>query len=83
MQDEYLLASSDSDEDDEGKDFRGEPSIESTPVSSISISSAEIMQQGSLESRNKHCLTKMLQLEQPSITPKMIDFLLQTGKFRS
>lgn len=39
----------------------------------------ELLESGWKEVRNKHLLTKMLDLEEPSITAKMVDFLLQEG----
>lgn len=31
------------------------------------------------EQRNKHLIGKMLELEEPAVTPKMVDFLVQEG----
>jgi hypothetical protein len=31
------------------------------------------------EQRNKHLISKMLELEEPAVTPKMVDFMVQEG----
>ena len=69
-------------------DSEGQENVVGTPKNTLgSIADIEALKERSNElldsswkiSKNKGLLTKMLELEEPSITPKMVDFLLQEG----
>lgn len=69
---------SDSDEDD----IRTDSTTTFTSINDIQLlkeRSAELLDSSWKLNKNKVLLTKMLELEEPSITPKMVDFLLQDG----
>jgi hypothetical protein len=69
---------SDSDEDD----VRTDSTATFTSINDIQLlkeRSTELLDSSWKLNKNKVLLTKMLELEEPSITPKMVDFLLQDG----
>ena len=78
----------DSDSSDESDDGNTGNTMASNGTNSLgSIVDIETLKERSNElldtswkaNKNKGLLTKMLELEEPSITPKMVDFLLQDG----
>ncbi|RYG58740.1 hypothetical protein EON64_20975 [archaeon] len=80
MQAQYNFASdSEEDEDDnldEGlKDKVG--SYQLQDIERLKEQTKELLDPAWKETRNRHLLHKMLELEQPTITAKMVDFLLQ------
>jgi len=48
-------------------------------IEKLKAQTAELLDGSWKDTRNKHLLNKMLELEQPAITVKMVDFLLQDG----
>ena len=73
---------SDSDTDSDGQENVG--AITSTlgsiaDIEALKEQSSELLNSSWKTPKNKSLLTKMLELEEPSITSKMIDFLLQDG----
>mmetsp|Transcript_10398 Transcript_10398/g.15810 ORF Transcript_10398/g.15810 Transcript_10398/m.15810 type:complete len:763 (-) Transcript_10398:228-2516(-) len=79
VQESYRIADSDSDEgedDDCGVDA-GTSHVQE--IANLKDLTKNLLNTEWKMSRNKQLLTKMLELEEPSISPKMVDFLLQDG----
>jgi len=83
MQDEYVIDSDSSSDDEEGP-VEAVPEAEKDAVQYSGLSQA-LLGAGAHSSgqfrddRNTLLLRKMLDLEEPSVTPKMVDFLMQDG----
>jgi hypothetical protein len=83
MQDNYVI-DSDSSSDDEDGPVKAVPEAEKDAVPYSGLSQA-LLGAGAHSSgqfrddRNTLLLSKMLDLEEPSVTPKMVDFLMQDG----
>jgi len=81
MQVEYNLES-DSDDEDNNKETSNKSKNVGNHIHDIEKLKAqtnELLDPTWKELRNKNLINKMLELEQPSISPKMVDFLLQDG----
>lgn len=83
MSEAYNIESESDDEEEEDIDVSGPIAKNSTwhlhDIEKLKEQTNELLDSKWKESRNIHLLGKMLDLEQPSITIKMVDFLLQDG----
>mmetsp|Transcript_28969 Transcript_28969/g.48687 ORF Transcript_28969/g.48687 Transcript_28969/m.48687 type:complete len:702 (+) Transcript_28969:108-2213(+) len=82
MQQNYNVDDSDSDDEVAVKAIATIPKNTTWDIHDIEklkSQTSELLDSNWKDTRNKHLLNKMLDLEQPSITVKMVDFLLQDG----
>ena len=84
MQQSYNMDSDSDESDDESTgntmSSNGTNSLGSiVDIETLKEKSNELLDTSWKANKNKGLLTKMLELEEPSITPKMVDFLLQDG----
>jgi len=85
MQDIYNLGDdSDSDEDDDEEidivsSVSKTTSWQPQDIEKLKEQTNELLDSKWKETRNRHLLQKMLELDQPTITAKMVDFVLQEG----
>ena len=74
------MSDSDDDEEENGVgNNRGGPTVFIQDIEKLRERTVELLDPQWKDSRNKHLLSKMLDLEEPIITAKMVDFLLQDG----
>eukprot|EP01036_Dinobryon_divergens_P026902 gene26902-35598_t len=85
MQDIYNLGDDSDSDEDEDEEIEVVSSVSKTKswqpqdIEKLKEQTNELLDPKWKENRNHHLLQKMLELDQPTITVKMVDFLLQDG----
>jgi hypothetical protein len=79
MQGAYNIDSDDDDEEELPTNVPKSASPHIQELEKLKEKTGELLDPSWKEQRNRHLLIKMLELEEPTVTAKMIDFLLQEG----